>query len=181
MVPPLARALSLLLPDREIHDGGVIGDTSMQVLQRLQAASPDLRDRITIFWFGHNNIRVSGADAIGQVKSDLAAAIASLAPGNDDYIVLALVNNAITATAGTPEYESVLRLNRDLAAAYPLHFFDIRAFMVDQADPGTPQGAADRDNDVPASTLRADEIHLNGFGADVLARRVRALLEEFGW
>lgn len=181
MVPPLARALALLLPDREVHDGGVIGDTSMQVLERLQAASPALRDRITVFWFGHNNIRLSGSDAAAQVKADLAQAIASLAPGNDDYIVLALVNNATTAPAGTPEYDTVLRLNQDLAAAYPLHFFDIRRFMVEQADPATPQGAIDREHDVPASTLRADDIHLSGFGADVLAKRLQLLLQAFGW
>lgn len=182
MVPPLARALGQLLPERNVHDGGVIGETSMQVLQRLRAADAALRDRITIFWFGHNNIRQFALDAAAaQVRSDMAAAIASLAPGNDDYVVLALVNDAGTAPAGTPEYDAVIRLNRELEAAYPLHFLDIRRFMVEQADPATEQGARDRRNDVPATSLRADDIHLNGFGADVLAQRVQALLQQLGW
>ena len=181
MVPPLARALAALLPGRAIHDGGVNGDTSMQVLERLRAADPALRERITFFWFGHNNIRLSGPQSAEQVKSDLVAAVDSLAPGNGAFIVLSLVNNAATGTAGTAEYDAIVRLNQDLAAAYPGHFFDIRRFMVDQADPGTAQGEADRRNDVPSSTLRADEIHLSGFGADVLARRLQSLLQELGW
>ncbi|WBY02108.1 SGNH/GDSL hydrolase family protein [Ramlibacter tataouinensis] len=181
MVPPLARALSQLQPGRQVFDGGVDGETSMQVLERLRAAQPALRDRITIFWFGHNNFRQSGPAAAARIKSDLAAAVASLAPGNDDFVVLALVNDAGAAPAGTAEHDAVVRLNQDLAAAYPLHFLDIRRFMVDQADPATAQGASDLRNDVPASTLRADSIHLNGFGADVLARRIQVLLQDFGW
>ncbi len=181
MVPPLARALEQLLPGRDIHDGGVIGDTSMQVLERLQAADPALRDRITIFWFGHNNIQLSGPSAAEQVKSDLAAAVNSLAPGNDDFVVLSPVNNATTGPAGTREYDAIIRLNQDLATTYQRHFFDIRRFMVDQADPATAQGETDRRNDVPSATLRADEIHLSGFGADVLARRLQSLLQDLGW
>lgn len=125
MVPPLSRALDLVLDDRQIHDGGVAGETSMQVLQRL-LGDRDHKDWITIFWFGHNNIRVDAAAAPAQVKADLAAAIASLAPGNNNFIVLALVNNAITAPAGSAEYQTVMQLNQDLAAAYPRNFFDIR-------------------------------------------------------
>lgn len=181
MVPPLARALEQLLPAREVHDGGVVGDTSMQVLERLRAADPALRGRITIFWFGHNNIRLSGPSAAEQVKSDLAAAVDSLAPGNEAYLVLSLVNDAALAPAGTAAYDAIVGLNQDLAAAYPRHFFDIRRFMVEQADPDTVQGQTDRRNDVPSSTLRSDEIHLSGFGADVLARRLQSVLEELGW
>lgn len=180
MVPPVATALQLLDPGRAVFDGGVPGETSMQVLAR-QAADSAHRDWINVFWFGHNNVRMDETAAAAQVKADMAAAISLLAPGNNRFIVLSVVNNAFTAVRGSSQYGVVTQLDADLAATYPANYFDMRAFMVAQSSPIDWQGSTDLANDVPASALRADDIHLNGFGAEVVATRLKALLDQRGW
>lgn len=180
MVPGVARALQLLDPVREVFDGGVPGDTSMQVLAR-QSADTAHRDWINVFWFGHNNVRIDETTAAAQVKADIATAVGLLASGNHRFIVLSVVNNAFTAVRGSSQYGVVTQLNADLAAAYPANSFDMRAFMVAQSNPNDWQGSTDLANDVPATPLRADDIHLNGYGADVVAARLKALLDQRGW
>src|SRR5688500_14930459 len=62
MLPGIARAYRYLASDRAVHDGGYPGETSMQVLEHQRAAS-DYRDWITVFWYGHNNVRLDAAAA----------------------------------------------------------------------------------------------------------------------
>ena len=174
LVPPLAMALRMLLPDREIHDGGVPGETSGQVLRRVQADT-EHKDWITVFWLGHNNMVLDAANARAQVKADLDAMVDSLAPGNNDYIVLSMLNNSVLGALGTAWYDTVNGINADLKARHPAQYLDIRALMAGQGD------GSDRSIDVPASAFRADEIHLNGVGADFVAGRLKALLDSRGW
>lgn len=179
MVPPVARALAPLYPDRQVFDGGFSGETSAQIAAR-QAADTAHRDWITVFWTGHNDMRVDHTTASAQIKADLAASIARLAPGNNRFIVLSVINNAETPR-GSPRYNTILQLNNELAAIYGQNFFDIRSFMVGQSNPANPQQAADLAADIPSSALRFDEIHLTGFGADVVAKRLKQLFESRGW
>lgn len=173
LVPPLSVALQLDYPDRQIFDGGVVGETSSQVLQRFRADAGH-RDWITVFWCGHNNLKFDPASA-PQVKADLAAMVAGLAPGNNDFVVLSLLNDANLAPRGSALYDTVMALNADLQALYPAQYLDVRSLMAAQGD------ANDMAIDVPASMFRADEIHLNGAGSQFVADRIKALFNSRGW
>ncbi|WP_198349303.1 SGNH/GDSL hydrolase family protein [Ramlibacter pinisoli] len=179
LTPPVFRALAPLSPNRQVFDGGVPGETSMQIAAR-QAQDPHA-DWITVFWYGHNNIRIDTAAAPEQIKQDLAASIARLTPGNNRFLVLSVVNNAVDGARGSVQYNTIIQLNQELARLYPGNFFDMRAFMVAQGDPQVPQQAAELQADVPSSRLRFDEIHLTGAGADVVARRLQQEIAARGW
>jgi lysophospholipase L1-like esterase len=180
LMPPVFRALAPLYGDREVYDGGVAGETSMEIAAR-QAQDTDHRDWITVFWYGQNNIKIDAAAAGDQVKRDLRDSIARLTPGNNRFLVLSLVNNAVDAPRGTSQYEAVTRLNDDLRQLYPSNYFDMRAFLVAQGNPADPQQAAEIASDVPSSTLRFDEIHFTGAGADIVARRLQQEIAARGW
>lgn len=179
LVPPVYRALQPLSSDRVVFDGGVAGETSAQIAAR-QAADTRHRDWINVFWYGHNDIRVDHTTASARIKADLAASVARLTPGNNRFLILSVINNADTPR-GSDRYNTIVQLNADLAAAYPQNFFDIRAFMVAQANPVIGQQAAELAADLPSSVLRFDEIHFTGFGADIVARRLKQVLESRGW
>jgi lysophospholipase L1-like esterase len=180
LVPPVYRALAPLYGDREVFDGGVAGETSMQIAAR-QEADTGHRDWITVFWYGHNNINFDFATAGEEIKRDLRDSIARLTPGNNRFLVLSVVNNAVDGPRGSGEYDAVMRLNDELRQLYPSNYFDIRSFMVAQGNPNDPQQAAEIAADVPSSSLRFDEIHFTGAGADVVARRLQQEIAARGW
>jgi lysophospholipase L1-like esterase len=180
LIEPVAIAMDQLVPERDVYNGGVGGETSQQIAAR-QAADFSQRGAVNVFWYGHNNMRVDFRTAPAQIKADLAASIARLDPGNDRYVVLSVVNNATEGRAGTAEYDTIMQLNRELAATYPNNFLDIRRFMVEQYDPNNPDQVADRALDLPSTSLRFDEIHLTGYGADIVARRIKNYLDVKGW
>jgi lysophospholipase L1-like esterase len=180
LTPPVYRALAPLYDDREVYDGGVAGETSMQIAAR-QAEDTAHRDWITVFWYGQNNIHFDAAAAGEEVKRDLRDSIARLTPGNNRFLVLSLVNNAVEAPRGSSQYDILIRLNDELRQLYPSNYFDIRAFLVAQGNPADPQQAAELAADVPSSALRFDEIHFTGAGADVVARRLQQEIAARGW
>jgi hypothetical protein len=177
MIPGVARAFAYMWdPPRQIFDGGVGGETSVQVTAR-ETADNDHRDWVTIFWMGHNN---DGQP--DQIKADFATCIAHLAPGNNHFIVLSVVNKADgTEDRGSPPYDTIMKLNADLAATYPNNFLDIRSFMVAQSDPNDPEQADELQKDLPSSQLRFDGIHLSGHGDEVVGQRIIDFIHAKGW
>lgn len=177
MLPGVARAFMYIFErPRQIFEGGIAGETSVQVAARM-LADTDHRNWVSIFWFGHNNLTQPA-----QIKADMASSVAHLAPGNNRFIVLSLVNRGDGENGrGTPGYEAIIRLNNDLAATYGQNYLDIRAFMVSQFDPNNPQQVAEFQADVPSSSLRFDAVHLTGFGSEVVARRLKTFIESKGW
>jgi lysophospholipase L1-like esterase len=175
MIPGVARAFQYIW-DRPVYDGGVGGETSTQIAAR-QRADTGHRDWISIFWYGHNN-----QDDAAQIKADIAASVAHLAPGNNRFIVLSVVNEANgRESRGSGTYQTIVQLNSELAAAYPQNYLDIRSYMVGQYDASNPQQLADFQNDLPSSSLRFDGIHLSGYGSEVVARKIREFIEAKGW
>jgi lysophospholipase L1-like esterase len=175
MVPGVARAFQYVDPARQIHDGGIPGETSMQIAAR-QLADTAHTNWINVFWYGHNN-----PTAAAQIKADIAASVAHLASGNTSFVVMSVVNQDPREVRGTPGYQILIALNNELAATYPQNYLDIRAFLVQQSNPGDWQEAQDLQEDVPASSLRFDAIHLNGHGSEMVARRIKEYLEAKGW
>lgn len=176
MVPAVAANLQALLPNRVVENQGFLGLSSTAIASQ-QRADTNHRHWINIFWYGHNNELASET-----IKADLAASIANLAPGNDRFMVLGLVNHANErGRAGTLGHASVVRLNADLAALYPANFVDMRAWLLAHFNPNDPIEAADHTNDVPASSLRYDEIHLRNEGSLLVAQRIAHFIEAKGW
>ncbi len=176
---PLALELSHVMTGREVFNGGVGGETSMQIAAR-QAADGRHRDWINVFWYGHNNVLHNPEGAAAEIKRDLAASIARLAPGNTRFLVLSVVNNA-ESPRGSLRHSVVTGLNAELAALYPANYLDIRSFMVAQADLNNPQQRAEFEQDIPSSSLRFDFIHLTYYGSDLLAKWLRQQLASRRW
>jgi hypothetical protein len=175
LIPGISRAFTYMwTPPREIFDGGIAGQTSTEVAARA-TADTDHRDWIQIYWMGQNN----DTDP-NQIKADIAASVAHLAPGNNHFIVLSVVNRADgTEDKGSANYNTIVQLNSDLAATYGDNFLDIRSFMVSQSD---PNGQADEiSSDVPSSNLRADVIHLTGSGDEVVGGKIIDFINARGW
>jgi hypothetical protein len=178
LTPGMAANLQTLYPARTIYDGGVLGETSTQIAARA-TADTTRRNWISIFWYGQNNV-----DQPNQIKADIAASIAALDPGNDHFIVMAVISEATPAgSIGGTEYNTIVQLNNELSALYPNNYIDIRAYMVSQWDPNNSQDVQDHNNDVVPSSLRApnDPIHMTYQGGGVVAARVRAFIDGKGW
>ena len=169
-VPSLQQAF----PDRQVHNGGVVGETSMQIAAR-QTADAEHKSWISIFWYGHNNWSKD------DVKADIQASVAALAPGNGAFIVMSMVNWANSGERGTQEYDNMMRVNRELAALYPDNYLDIHRHLVGLYDPASGQDVQDFQNDLPPSSLRFDAIHLNAAGCDAVAAKLQEVISVKGW
>ncbi len=177
LTPPFALNLQLLYPDRTIYDGGVIGQTSNEIAAREMADQSGRHAWITVLWYGQNN-----DDAPEQIKADIAASVAALAPGNSRFIVLSVVNKAKPSEfRGAPAYDTIIRLNSELAAAYPRNYLDVRSYLVSQYDRSNPQEVADFQNDVVPSSMRYDEIHMRDSGSALVAKKVKEFIDAKGW
>jgi len=177
LTPAFAANLQLLYPGRTVYDGGVNGQTSTQIAARQLADTAGRNTWINVFWYGQNNVTQPA-----QIKADLAASIAALAPGNARFLVLSVVNEATPiASKGGADYATIVQLNAELGALYPQNFFDIRSYLVSLYDPTNAQDVADfASGDVPSS-LRLDIIHLDNNGSVAVAKKVKELIDAKGW
>jgi lysophospholipase L1-like esterase len=177
--------LQTLVGSRPVFNGGVTGETSMQIADR-QVADSAHRDWVAVFWYGQNNLKDPATIDLqrdpAQVKADLARSVAALAPGNTHFLVLSVVNQDIPGERrGEPVYQAILQLNAELAAAYPNNYFDIRSWLVNQYDPSNPDDVASFQADLPARSLRWDEVHLTLDGYIAVAKKVQELIAARGW
>jgi lysophospholipase L1-like esterase len=164
--------LQAMFPNRQVYNGGVVGQTSAQINARVQADTSH-RDWIGIFWYGHND------GTKDQVAANLAASIATLAPGTP-FIVVAMLNWS-TDLPGSANYDSVVQVDAQLARAYPDNFVDMREWLVSRYNPALAQDVADHANDETPSSLRFDTIHPNDAGCDVIAAKLRDFISAKGW
>lgn len=175
-VPGYAALLQQIAGGRTVFTGGMAGLTSAEIASQ-QVADNAHDDWVNVFWYGGNN-----QTQPEQVKADIARSVASLAPGNDRFIVLPVVNQASPRERrGSVGYQTIVDLNRDLALAYPNNFIDIRSYLVNLYDPSNAVDVMDFQDDVPPTSLRADGVHLNATGAMAVARRVLAFIAAKGW
>ena len=165
---------------RAAYNGGVGGETSSQILTRIEAEAEWTGyggdDVIRCFWLGRNNYS-SGA----QVQSDIAVAVAAF-PAGSKYLVLSICNgeysNEYTGQSG---HTAMVALNASLAATYGDRYLDVRSYLVGEYDPNTPQDVTDYGRDIVPSTLRADNIHHNDSGQGHVADCVHAKIIALGW
>ncbi|TFZ00819.1 SGNH/GDSL hydrolase family protein [Ramlibacter henchirensis] len=175
-VPGYAALLRQIATGRQVFVGGSAGLTSTQIAN-LQAADNAHDNWVNVFWYGGNN-----QTQAATIKADLARSIASLAPGNDRYLVLGVTNQATPAERrGGRDYGDIVQLNADLAAQYGDRFFDVRTHLVGLFDPVNPLDVVDHGDDVVPASLRADGVHLNAAGYTAVARRVLEIIVAKGW
>lgn len=154
-----------LFPDstfKDVYNGGVDGETSTQIKTRFDAA-PSRHGDVSIFWVGRNN----WADPV-QIKADLAAMVADL--WHDKYL---MINMMAAAYEDEPfegaKYNAILQFNIDLEAIYGGHYVDLRNLIANSYDPNNPQDVLDYARNLPPSSLRYDEGHLNAAGNALVA------------
>jgi lysophospholipase L1-like esterase len=163
-----------LYPDRQVFDGGVIGDSSTQIEVRAVADTAH-RDWISVYWYGHNDFTKAA------VPGNIAASIAALNPNNKAFIVMSLLNWADNGERGTAVYDDIVNCNNILAAQYPDNFIDIHAYLVSLFNPNSPQDVQDHNNDLVPTSLRFDRIHLNDTGCDAVAGKIKEFITNNGW
>lgn len=175
-VPGYATVLGQIAGGRQVFTGGAAGLTSTQIAS-LQTTDSAHDDWVNVFWYGGNN-----QTQAETIKADLARSIASLTPGNQRFLVLAVTNQAAPAERrGGANYDAIVGLNADLESLYGDRFFDVRSFLVGLSDPANPADVIDRRDDVVPTSLRADGVHLNVAGYTAVARRVLEIIAANGW
>jgi lysophospholipase L1-like esterase len=128
--------------------------------------------QINVFWTGNNFYDPQG------LESDIAKCVAFLSTRR--YIVLSLTN-AGDEGIGTAPYDELAQINAEFAQAYPDNFIDIRRILVNSYDPTDPQDVQDHGNDIPPSSLRNDNWHLNEKGYAIVARQVADYIAARSW
>ena len=152
---------------------GVPGETSTQVRARVSADSGGAGG-VVVFWMGTNNSYFPGV-----ILADIAESIASLR-GNNRYLILPVMNRP-TEYLGRAEHDLVLSTNDSLRSRYADHFVDVRQLLVDRFDASSPQDVADHAADVPPTSFRSDDVHLNAKGYGLVAHALADTIRARGW
>lgn len=157
-----------------VYNGGVGGETSTQIKARFLTDSAKWGD-LTVIWAGRNNYHDPAT-----VKADIAAMVSRLT--TDKYIILSVLNgNFGNEYVGQADYNTIIKLNQDLATLYPGHYVDVRAALIAAYNPAILQDVTDHGNDVPPSSLRSDNLHLNGAGYGQVMWSVYNFIISKGW
>ena len=127
-----------------------------------------------MFWMGTNNSYFPGV-----ILADIAESIASLR-GNNRYLILPVMNRP-TEYLGRAEHDLVLSTNDSLRSRYADHFVDVRQLLVDRFDASSPQDVADHAADVPPTSFRSDDVHLNAKGYGLVAHALADTIRARGW
>lgn len=167
-------------PRRWYYNGGVGGETSSQILDRYLALDSGYRGGTLLIWAGRNNYSNSA-----QVQADIAAMVAAhnLADGNNRYLVLSIINgDYANEYIGQSGWTQIVDLNAALASTYGTRFVDVRGPLVEAGAPSGayPDPTAYAEN-IPASGVRSDQIHLNNAGYAIVAELATAKIISFGW
>ncbi len=151
-------------PGTPVYNGGVGGEKSGQILNRILADKIRGRHWTCVFWMGRNNTVDAGFQS--TVLADIASAVANLS--HSRYLILTVLN-ATTEDNTTQRYADIVALNNAILAAYPNNSFDIRSFLATE-----PNGT------IPAAQM-SDTIHLNASGYQAVETQVNTFLAGKGW
>jgi lysophospholipase L1-like esterase len=148
---------------------GVSGETSTEIKDRFVSQLDVYKSRPATFWAGRNNITDPTT-----IKADIATMVAGQV--NSNYLVLAICpNSSQQESLGQANYARLVTLNSDLATTYGAKFFDVKAYLQGFGN-GSAQDLADIAADLVPSSLRADSMHLNTAGYDLVAARIKVLM-----
>lgn len=153
------------LTTRSVYNGGVSGESSTQIAARMLDDTSRYGD-LTIIWAGRNNSEDESA-----VLGDIASMVAVL-PEPKHFLVLSILNACYEGNIESTAYSQIIALNQALQAAYPNNYLDIRSLLVAQYDPSSPEDVFDHSIDVPPTSLRFDNLHLNAAGYTFVAGQI---------
>ena len=156
------------LPGYNVYNGGVGGNTSTQIKDRM-SASPDKLTYTTVIWAGYNDL-VSPP----TVEADITSMVKLLGT-NNHYVILSILTGDIERK-GSMRYTNTMAINRWIATTYPDHYYDVRTYLVSLYNPADPQDVADHDADIVPHSLRIDHIHLTGAGYVFVGEKIAGLV-----
>lgn len=182
---PYPTQLGTLMLGRLVFNGGVGGETSSQILTRIQADTT--RDKWSVvLWLGRNDGR--DAPSVATTKANITAAVAHLKCYTNRFLIMSILNGNYGGweSVGGGGYNAMRDVYNYCVATWPNNVFDIQGYLVDNglADAGitpTAQDLIDVGNRVVPTSLRADDIHLLTAGYGVVAARVNAFFAAKGW
>jgi lysophospholipase L1-like esterase len=153
-----------------VSNGGVGGETSTQIKVRMLAAT-NTHVNPTIIWAGRNNYTDTNA-----VLSDIASMVSALAlKGNTNrFLVLSILNGDYVPydARGGVGYQFITNINAILGQTYGSNYVDVRSYLVSQYNPAIPADVINYAQDIPPSSLRSDNIHLNNAGYAAVANYI---------
>jgi lysophospholipase L1-like esterase len=153
-----------------VSNGGVGGETSTQIKARMLAAT-NTHVNPTIIWAGRNNYTDTNA-----VLSDIASMVSALAlKGNTNrFLVLSILNGDYVPydARGGVGYQYITNINAILGQTYGSNYVDVRSYLVSQYNPAIPADVINYAQDIPPSSLRSDNIHLNNAGYAAVANYI---------
>jgi lysophospholipase L1-like esterase len=133
---------------------------------------------IQIFWWGRNNVpSLTGLDKL------IDNAI-SIMPSPRRFLVIGVLP-ALNEIIGTTNYNAIVAMNATLAVNYPNNYIastppttaEMSAIMYTP----TTQDNIDIANGVFPTGMHNDNVHLNGYGYNIIANRVAKLINQYGW
>ncbi|GAA4310570.1 hypothetical protein GCM10023149_05300 [Mucilaginibacter gynuensis] len=142
---------------------GTAGNTSTQIKNKLLADKQYYRYP-SIIWVGRNNL----PDSVTILK-DIDEMVNAL--GRSHFLVLSILNSE-TEGIGTARYTTIQRINRQLATAYGNRFIDIKAYLQTHRDTSLMKDDNITTYDITPTSLRADNLHLNSQGYQLVAQKV---------
>lgn len=115
---------------------------------------------LCIIWSGRNNY-----SSPTTVLSDNAAMAAYALSNGGKYLFLSVINSENPSEySGQTNYNTIIALNAELAAAYGANYIDVRSALVASYNPNNAADVIDHGNDIPPYSLRAQDLAgtLNG-------------------
>lgn len=141
-------------------------------------SSFNAKDAIQVFWWGRNNVpTLTGLDILIDNAIDLMSS-----PRR--FIIIGVLP-ARTEIIGTANYNAIIAMNAVLDANYPDNYIPITPPTVEEMSDimytPTSQDNIDIANGVFPTGMHADNIHLNGYGYNIIANRVAKIIKLYGW
>lgn len=134
---------------------------------------------IAILWPGRNDYYRD--NMLEEVMNALEAMIAHLTAQNKKFVVMSILNgNYATEFKGGDRYNKIMAVNNAIKYRWPEQYVEQRAVLVRAYNPAIPQDVIDFGNDIPPSSLRADDIHLTDAGYDIVEENVYKHLKNRG-
>ncbi len=149
-----------LMTNALIYNGGVGGETSTQIKNRLVAAT-DKHHLPAVICAGGVNIY-----DVSTVLADISMMVSTL--GHDRYLILSPIGNSIHIN-GSSTRNKLNQVKSALAEMYGDKYVDIEQVVIDSYDPTKPQDVIDHNNGVTPSSLRSDDAHFTRIGYEIVA------------
>jgi lysophospholipase L1-like esterase len=158
-------ALSRLLGNAYVYDGGVGGETSTQIKTRMVADDYYKYAGVVVIWAGNNN-----SSAFQTVIDDIDAMVGHL--DHSRFLILGLINNVSCSLDGSGYlgYRQVAKVNAHLAHKYGTKYIDPRRLVTTQSPTATT-------NDI----YLYDTIHLTPVGHALIGEAVYQAIRRNGY